>query len=428
MTTQEIKDAVSQALADRAITAEPLTPADSENSPSDVMVSMNDVNPADIILDTIRAKQYEEFGRTYFENGSYTWATKEAALKEAELVQKRVVETVELNNAPWYLRDNLLADKIADGDPLNQIFEFQISGRALELFNFSVDHKVSEDQIQRLKSTLQTVVNTGGLGAVAGVSGIAIVSAQDLNGKGKVDGHANAIGRFHNSSGILLLSDRLLWDEQLDSDKYGLDEKTSRLETTFAHELGHASQVYNTMEYTNALSWGTKDYDVPADNYGSTVRGTRHILNQPAAYQEVFKNGRLEAVPIGELLNDNNFKLKDVKPNTDYAKTQAAEDYAEAAVPYFLDGRQTQKIDPIRRNAISNTLQAQAEHHKPELGPFLVAVEPVDLKDYNKDIAIQPQHLQVKTSITLKSKTEYQTYPGSDGLIDDYGNEVFPNR
>ncbi len=362
-------------------------------------------------------------GSGYFDASEFDWKSKEGSLKEAELIRNKLINKIGIDVAPWYLSDELLSKKVDENEPLSQAFELSVGDAKLQLLNFSKEHNVTEEQLELLRKTLLKVVTAAGAGIMESVAGVAFVDHADLNGENRYSDYGGAIGLFKNYNGALFLSDRLLWDSDLNSNKYNLDEDRSRLETTFAHELGHAAQNFNWSTYDKALGWRQRSYEV-VDDFGNVVKGSIHTLGSPGETQKVFKDGSIQEVPTKEHFDEE--AVSGVKPNTSYGSTQGAEDFAEASVPFFLDGRSTDKIDPIRLEAISSTIHEKYADKNVVNGPYIVEARELsfdELRQQAEAIDIPPQTLTVKVNANVEAaeKTGYNRY---EDIVDDYGNQV----
>lgn len=416
LTTDEVYSAADQVLEQKRV--EVLLAKPEDNSRSDIYVNIP------VTHDEIALKgdaHYLSDGSGYFSTDEFEWRDETGKLKEAETVQESVRNKIAEELAPWYLTDTLLESKIDGEGHLSQAFELLIGGKKIDMLNFSEKNRVSQDQLEQIRQTLAKAVNTGGAAITDSVSGIAIVSHADLN-SGREDG-LNAVGKYQNYNQLLLLSDKLLEANEDEKDRYGLDVNASPLETTLAHELGHAAQNLYWDTHANALGWKNESYKDVVDEYGALRSGTRHMLGRPAAIQTVFKDGSFVDVSLGEIVDPDS--TGGIKPNTWYGGTQAMEDFAESSVPYFLEGRQTDKIDPIRANSISTTLQEKNVANQTELGPYIVEAREIKPNELEKNLPAMPkQELKVKISAVI-APTDAAPEKIIKQVVDDYGNQVY---
>jgi len=415
----QLTEKIGEVIDDGQIKIEPFIESETYKRP-DVYVGVK-ADKDEIVLKN--EAHFLSDGSGYFDATEFDWKNKEGALKEAELIRKKAINKVGLDIAPWYLNDELLSGKVDKNEPLSQAFELSVGDAKLQLLNFSTEHVVADEHVELLRKTLLNVVTAAGAGIMESVAGVAFVDHKDLNGENRYDAYGGAIGLFKNYNGALFLSDRLLWDSDLDSDKYKLDEDRSRLETTFAHELGHAAQNFNWSTYEKALGWQRRSYEV-VDDFGNVVKGNIHTLGAPGEVQKVFKDGSIQEVPTKEHFDEQ--AIRSMKPNTSYGSTQAPEDFAEASVPFFLDGRNTDKIDPIRLEAISSTIHEKYADRNVVNGPYIVEARELsfgDLRQQAEAITVPPQTLTVKVSASVET-AEKQKYNRYEDIVDDYGNQV----
>ncbi len=383
LTSQEVTDLLEQAVDDGNVKVEPVD----DTSQADFWVAVQ-ATESEIVL----SPDLEGKGHRYFVPGEYAWANDNKVVEEAEEVRLAALRHLSYKEAPWYLTDRQTSQKIDDGEPLSQAVELALGDQRLEILNFSTEHKLSRDQIDKLRQTLEKTANAIGPQIFDDIAGVAILPDADM---GK-----DTVGLYSGTSRVVKLSDRLLWDESLSTDKYGLDDDATRLETTFAHELSHGGQRGAEEVYSDALSWQQSSYYDVVDDYGNLRSGTRHLRGKPAEMQPVFENGRVVEKPAIDV-----FTQKDIEtaaPNTAYGSTTGGEDFAEASVPYIFTGRQTDKIDTLRANAISATYTKKHSGESPALGPYVVEAHEVDLKTTSKQtMHIEPRSYKVAVSVSI---------------------------
>lgn len=359
------------------------------------------------------------YSTIYLGPNEFRWATPKGEEKEVDAVLRSVYRRVGSDVAPWYLTDDLLDKKITNGDMIGESYKIEIAGRELDMLNFCADVELDETHKASILDAVQASVNAGGLSVVESISGIAIVSDEELNGTrdGKVIG--KALARYQNYNGIIILSDRLFKnDPTLATDKYGIEEAKDRLELTIIHEMGHALQRYQWDTHSDALQWNTKEYENVVDDYGNTKKGRIHSLGKPNDKQQKVIDGKIHNVELEEVLDG--FAVNDVKPNTSYGATEAAEDFAESFVAYALAGKHTDKIDPVRANSISVTAFQKIEDSH-EYGPFTATMNKIDLRQKKEPFVIGPSHQYVRAGVEIVFFEE-KNYKYNK-FVDDYGFE-----
>lgn len=421
-TSADINETIDRALDAGRVTVDPWNENEANGNYPDVYVGIKTTASE---IDLHKGVACYPDGSGYFDSHQFDWKTSEQAEHEGLQVQEKLRQSLGADLAPWYLRDDQLSEKIDNDGTISQAFEFVAGGKKLDMLNFSDEHMVSPEQLKQIREALSSVLNSAGAGVMNSIAGVAILNDSELSGEARDTETTSAIGMFKNYNSVLLLSDRLLWDETLDSSKYGLDKSTSRLQTTFAHELGHAAQNMYWTTFQKATQWSQKEYEV-VDDYGNFISGKQNRLGSPDTTQKVIIDGKLV-----EVKTKDHFKQEDlerVKPNTPYGGSEMVEDFAESAVPFFLEGRQTDKIDKVRANAISATLHEKYAGNRIENGPYLVEAREVDLRDSKGTLPEIPErHMTVKVvaEVAATEKPPERIY---EYVTDDYGNEVYAGR